>query len=71
MYYTLLDGSDDTRGFARLSRFPVEDGIAVREQELIVLDIRRTTQLENHWGGAIRFGPDGMLYLGNWRQRVS
>ena len=64
VYYTLLDRDDDDRRFARLSRFPVEDGIAVREQELIILDIQRKTQESIHWGGAVRFGPDGMLYLG-------
>ena len=64
VYYTLLDRDDDDRRFARLSRFPVEDGIAVREQELIILDIERKTQEVIHWGGAVRFGPDGMLYLG-------
>ena len=64
VYYTMLDKDDDDRWFARLSRFPVEDGIAVREQELVILDIHRHTQSEFHWGGAIRFGPDGMMYLG-------
>ena len=64
VYYTMLDKDDDDRWFARLSRFPIEDGIAVREQELVILDIHRHTQSESHWGGAIRFGPDGMMYLG-------
>ncbi|MCY4113319.1 MAG: PQQ-dependent sugar dehydrogenase [Chloroflexi bacterium] len=63
VYYTMLDRDDD-RWFARLSRFPVADGIAVREQEFVILDVQRKTQAADHWGGAIRFGPDGMLYLG-------
>ena len=63
VYYTLLDRDDD-RLFARLSRFPVADGMVVRDQELVILDIQRKTQEVIHWGGAIRFGPDGMLYLG-------
>ena len=64
VYYTLLDVDDDDRRFARLSRFPISDGVAVREQEFVILDIQRETQANIHWGGAIRFGPDGMLYLG-------
>ena len=64
VYYTLQDGDDENRWFARLSRFPVVNGIAVREQELIILDVQRQSQSPLHWGGAIRFGPDGMLYLG-------
>lgn len=64
VYYTLLNRDDDDPRFARLSRFPVEDGVVVREQELIILDIERHTQAPFHWGGAIRFGPDEMLYLG-------
>ena len=64
VYYTMQDTNDEDRRFARLSRFPVADGIAVREKELIILDVPRTTQSTLHWGGAIRFGPDDMLYLG-------
>ena len=63
-YYSMQDKDDDDRLFARLSRFPVADGNVVREQELVILEIPRTTEAEFHWGGAIRFGPDGMLYLG-------
>ena len=63
VYYTMLDRDDD-RLFARLSRFPIADGVAVRGQELVILDIQRETQDPAHWGGAIRFGPDGMMYLG-------
>ena len=64
VYYTMLDMNDEDRPFARLSRFPVADGVAVREQEFVILDIPRETGSIGHWGGAIRFGPDGMLYLG-------
>ncbi len=64
VYYTMQDASDETKRFARLSRFPVTEGVVVREKELIILDIPREARAVIHWGGAIRFGPDGMLYLG-------
>ena len=47
---------------ARLSRFPVVDGRAIPEGELGILELPQSSPL--HQGGAIRFGPDGMLYLG-------
>ena len=64
VYYTRQDKNDEDRLFTRLSRFPVADGIGVRDEELIILDIPRITRALFHWGGAIRFGPDDMLYLG-------
>ena len=64
VYYTPMDRDDGDRRFARLSRFPITDGVAEREQELVILEIQRESQSDIHWGGAIRFGPDGMLYLG-------
>lgn len=64
VYYTMREKDKDNRLFARLSRFPVVDGTAIRDDELIVLDITRETESVFHWGGAIRFGPDGLLYLG-------
>ncbi len=47
---------------ARLSRFRVERGIAIRGSELALLNVHISN--ESHIGGAIRFGADGMLYLG-------
>ena len=47
---------------ARLSRFPVAGGHAAADGELIILELPPSSPL--HRGGAIRFGPDGMLYLG-------
>ena len=47
---------------ARLSRFPVDGTLADPERELVILEVAQP--YPNHNGGALRFGPDGMLYLG-------
>ena len=46
----------------RLSRFRVKNSAALKNSELSILEV----PLPNHWhlGGAVRFGADGMLYLG-------
>ena len=46
----------------RLSRFRVERGKAIRDSELTILEALQPRKY--HYGGAIRFGTDGMLYLG-------
>ena len=45
----------------RLSRFEVREGVADPASELVVLEMAQPGFNQN--GGAIRFGPDGMLYL--------
>ena len=47
---------------SRLARFRVENGQAVRDSELTILDMPQPR--DRHYGGAIRFGEDGMLHLG-------
>ena len=58
VYYTV---QADPRK-ARLSRFPVADGQVDKAEELVILEQPMPNYA--HYGGAIRFGPDDMLYLG-------
>lgn len=46
----------------RLSRYRVKDGRPLPDEELAILDVPQPAGTHN--GGAVRFGPDGMLYLG-------
>ena len=48
-------------GYVGIMRFRVEDGQAVRDSELTILELFQPYRW--HYGGAIRFGPDGMLYM--------
>ena len=57
VYYSPRDAN-----ITRLSRFRIVQGQAFVESELVIIEIPQP--YSNHNGGAIRFGPDGMLYLG-------
>ena len=54
---------ENVPGFTgRLARFRVVEGADIRDSELAILDVPLPGEL--HSGGNIRFGADGMLYLG-------
>jgi len=58
VYYSVAGGERRTR----LSRFEVERDRVLVGSELVLLE--QPQPFSNHKGGALRFGPDGMLYLG-------
>jgi len=62
VYYTARSEREGVDPGARLSRFPLVDGQAVRDDELVILE--NPGLYDFHQGGNPRFGPDGMLYLG-------
>ena len=70
VFYTIRRDTEGQEESAILSRFQILDGRIKRNDELIIMEIpvlpRPTDGYDgaNHYGGAIRFGPDGMMYLG-------
>ena len=64
LYYTIDDPKNQEQALARLTRMPVVDGRPVRDEELVILELPRGEDASGHYGAAIRFGNDGMLYLG-------
>jgi len=66
IYYRLVSRhayGENMPGLAsRLARFRMKGGQAVRDSELTIMEAPHPGNY--HYGGAIRFGADGMLYLG-------
>ena len=58
VYYSVAGGERRTR----LARFEVQSDRAVAGSELVLFE--QSQPFSNHKGGALRFGPDGMLYVG-------
>lgn len=64
VWYTVKKAAANDYGQVRLSRIPVVDGIPELAGELVILELPYEEARYMLVGGAIRFGPDGMLYLG-------
>ena len=47
----------------RLSRFTASGDVALAGSETIIMDLPNLSTATNHNGGAIHFGPDGLLYV--------
>ena len=64
-YRTLADNPSGDAAPAyvgRLARFRIKNHAALKNSELPILEVPLPAR--NHLGGAVRFGADGMLYLG-------
>ena len=47
----------------RLSRFTASGDVALAGSETIIMEMPNLSSATNHNGGAIHFGPDGLLYI--------
>jgi glucose/arabinose dehydrogenase len=48
----------------RVSRFTANGDVAVAGSEKVILDLPPLGSTGGHYGGSLRFGPDGKLYVG-------
>ena len=64
IYWQTRGGAADADSFeGRVSRFPMTDGGGIdADGELVILSLAQSGG--SHFGGALRFGADGMLHLG-------
>ena len=53
----------------RISRFTANGDVVLAGSESIVLELDPLSAATNHNGGAMHFGKDGKLYVGDWRKR--
>ena len=69
--YVWYSAQQDGFYLVRLSRFPAGEGVISPDEELVILEQPLLEKPVLHVGGAIRFGPDGMLYLGLGDNQIS
>ena len=59
IYYTAITPTLHNR----ISRFTANGDVALAGSEVIVMDLPNLSTATNHNGGALHFGPDGLLYV--------
>src|SRR4030095_3592132 len=62
VYYTATTPAVHNR-VSRFTASAANPDVAVVGSEVVILDLNNLSSATNHNGGAIHFGPDGMLYI--------